>query len=64
MIDNSCNRNGCSTKINQCISCTVTQCKHHNQTENYCTLDKIQVGTHEKNPTVPNCTDCDSFVLK
>ena len=26
-------------------------------------LDKIQVGTHESNPTVIQCTDCESFVL-
>lgn len=46
------------------IKCTVTQCKYNDGTEKYCTLDAIQVGTHEANPTKPECTDCNSFVLK
>lgn len=49
---------------NQSIKCTVTQCKHHCNSENYCSLDCIQVGTHETNPTVKQCTDCLSFDLK
>ena len=32
--------------------------------ENYCGLDCICVGTHESNPTVPECTNCDSFVKR
>ena len=47
--------------INQSIGCTVQQCRHHSQTQNYCSLDKIQVGTHEANPTMVECTDCESF---
>ncbi len=58
------NDKSCCSNINKCIACTVTQCKHHSDKQNYCTLDKIQVGTHEANPTVPPCTDCNSFVLK
>lgn len=54
----------CSTNANKSIECTVTQCKHHCGCENYCSLNKIQVGTHEKSPTLPSCTDCNSFVLK
>lgn len=49
---------------NDCIACTVNNCKFHAQNENYCTLDKIVVGTHESNPTQVECTDCNSFVLK
>lgn len=49
---------------NSSIKCSVQQCKFHNQSENYCTLNEIQVGTHEKNPTVVECTDCQSFILK
>ena len=30
---------------NKCIECTVRQCAYHCDTENYCSLDKIQVGT-------------------
>ena len=51
-------------KCNECIKCTVEQCRHHHGTKNYCTLDSIQVGTHEMNPTVSQCTDCESFILK
>ena len=32
---------------NKCIECTVQQCAHHCQGENYCSLNKILVGTHE-----------------
>ena len=49
---------------NPSIQCSVQQCKHHACSENYCTLNSITVGTHEANPTVVECTDCQSFVLK
>lgn len=49
---------------NPSIKCSVEQCKYHANSEDYCTLDAIQVGTHEKNPKVPECTDCNSFELK
>ena len=49
---------------NYCIACTVMQCQHHAKTSNYCVLDKIQVGTHEANPTESKCTDCESFEVK
>ena len=48
---------------NRSIGCTVKQCEYHCGTENYCSLDKIKVGTHESNPTVSQCVDCESFVL-
>ena len=51
-------------RCNRCISCTVQQCAHHSGAENFCTLDHILVGTHEKNPTMDQCTDCKSFQLK
>ena len=51
-------------KCNECIKCTVEQCRHHHDTKNYCTLDSIQVGTHEMNPTQDQCTDCMSFAVK
>lgn len=50
---------GCDA--NECICCTVSQCKNHCKDENFCSLDKISVGTHESNPTVCQCTDCESF---
>ena len=50
-------------KANHCISCSVRNCAHHVQSENYCSLEKVVIGTHEKNPTVVQCVDCESFVL-
>ncbi|MEY8338349.1 DUF1540 domain-containing protein [Lachnospiraceae bacterium 62-35] len=49
---------------NPCIECSISNCAYHAQNENYCTLDKIKVGTHEANPTMKECTDCESFVNK
>ena len=54
----------CYCNWNRSIQCTVTQCKHHCGSENYCSLDQIQVGTHESDPTVKECTDCMSFAKK
>ena len=53
-----------SCKANKCIECTVAQCAYHCDSENYCSLDRILVGTHELNPTVDQCTDCESFRKK
>ena len=49
---------------NKSIECTVQQCSNHCENENYCSLDRILVGTHESNPTVDQCTDCKSFRRK
>ena len=49
---------------NKNIECSVQQCKNHSSSSNYCALDKISVGTHETNPTQPQCTDCMSFQIK
>lgn len=54
----------CHEHANRCIECTVSQCKHHCAEENYCTLERILVGTHEADPTVKQCTDCMSFDRK
>ena len=51
-------------KANQHIECTVQQCANHCQDANYCSLDRILVGTHEMNPTESQCTDCKSFRKK
>ena len=53
----------CKNK-NSGIRCTVQACKYNMGTENYCSLDTISIGTHEANPTVPECTDCNSFVKR
>ena len=49
---------------NKCIECTVSQCAHHCGDANYCSLERIMVGTHEGNPTMDQCTDCKSFRCK
>lgn len=49
---------------NKSIECTVSQCAYHCDTENYCSLDRILVGTHEAAPTQEQCTDCMSFRKK
>ena len=54
----------CSCNANKAIACTVNQCAHHCDTENYCSLSQIHVGTHEANPTMDQCTDCMSFEKK
>ena len=49
---------------NHSIECTVTQCQNHCDQENFCSLHKIKVGTHESNPSMEQCTDCLSYVKK
>lgn len=49
---------------NPSIMCDVTACKYNMNTEHYCSLSSIKVGTHEANPTVCECTDCRSFEKK
>ena len=38
--------------------------QNHCKNDSYCGLDCICVGTHEANPTVDQCTDCQSFIKK
>lgn len=54
----------CSSTPNRSIGCSVTSCKHHCKEADYCSLEAIHVGTHETNPTVDQCTDCQSFELR
>lgn len=49
------------SRANQSIGCTVEQCAYHCESKDYCSLDKIMVGTHEQNPTRNQCIDCESF---
>ena len=51
-------------KANKSIECTVQQCAHHCQDANFCSLERILVGTHEANPAMDQCTDCKSFRKK
>ena len=63
-MSNACTNSGCDCTPNQSIKCTVNNCAHHCQTQDYCGLTSITVGTHEANPTMVECTDCQSFKLK
>ncbi|MBQ2841224.1 MAG: DUF1540 domain-containing protein [Oscillospiraceae bacterium] len=49
---------------NKSIQCSVTSCRHHCQSADYCSLSAIKVGTHETDPSQKQCTDCQSFSLK
>lgn len=51
-------------QANQSIECTVKQCDYHCNHDDYCSLDTIRIGTHEQNPTMDQCTDCQSFKAK
>ncbi len=51
-------------KKNENIKCTVASCMHHCNSEDYCSLDKVCIGTHEPHPTECQCVDCESFKLK
>ena len=51
---------GSACTPNKAIRCSVEKCAHHCQSEAYCGLTAIQVGTHEKNPAMDQCTDCQS----
>jgi len=46
---------------NPSIKCKATQCKHHCQDENYCSLDCITIGAHDMSMGKDKCTDCESF---
>ena len=50
--------------INSSIKCSVNSCKYHADSKDYCTLNEIRVGTHEANPKMVQCTDCESFEVK
>lgn len=49
---------------NKAIECSVSSCTYHCNSQDYCSLDKIKVGTHESDPTMDQCTDCQSFMKK
>lgn len=57
----NCTMNGCECTPNTSIRCNVTACANHCRDAQYCGLSSIQIGTHEKNPTMDQCTDCLSF---
>lgn len=46
---------------NSSIGCTVNECKYNDRSDNYCTLQKIEVVKHESIANTAECTDCGSF---
>lgn len=51
-------------EANTHIGCTVSNCAYHCKDCNYCSLNKVEIGTHESNPTKVECVDCNSFRYK
>lgn len=43
------------------IGCNVTECRHHSTTEDYCTLEHIDVVKNTAEADCEKCTDCSSF---
>lgn len=54
-------KRGSACTPNTAIHCSVTDCAHHCENAQYCGLNAIQVGTHESDPSMDQCTDCRSF---
>ncbi|MCI2106434.1 MAG: DUF1540 domain-containing protein [Intestinimonas sp.] len=49
-------------KVNPSISCSVSNCKHHNKGQNHCCLNEISVGScRGTNATGREATECASF---
>lgn len=51
-------------EANKSIQCSVTQCTNHCQDKAYCSLDAVQIASHEGDPKVKQCVDCMSFEKK
>ncbi|MBE6900594.1 MAG: DUF1540 domain-containing protein [Ruminococcaceae bacterium] len=51
-------------EANRHIGCNVNNCVYHCKDCNCCSLEHIEVGSHEVNPTKAECTDCRSFKYK
>ena len=46
---------------NKSIGCAVNKCANHCKAEDYCSLNQVNIGTHESNPKKVECVDCNSF---
>ncbi|MDS1030805.1 DUF1540 domain-containing protein [Bacillota bacterium LX-D] len=49
---------------NENIGCTVTECKYHVDSANYCSLEQIKVVKNVSTADKVEQTDCGSFELK
>jgi hypothetical protein len=61
ILENQHNKHAMHNGHNDSIGCTVEECKFHANSENYCTLDQIQVVKHDMKASTVECTDCGSF---
>ncbi|XMB66727.1 DUF1540 domain-containing protein [Mycoplasmatota bacterium zrk1] len=52
------------TNGNQSIKCVVSECTHHANTNQLCTLTSISVGKSDSNVNNSECTECSTFRLK
>ena len=51
-------------KANKAIECNVVSCRNHCDSQDYCSLDHVRIGTHECHPSMDQCTDCLPFIKK
>lgn len=49
---------------NHSVECSVSCCKNHCVDCDCCSLSRVRIGTHESNPEVCECTDCECFEKK
>lgn len=49
---------------NESIGCNVTECRHHSNEGQYCSLQQIQVIKQGMTASSQQQTDCASFVAK
>lgn len=54
----------CHCNANKSVECSVVSCKNHCGSQNFCSLDQIRIGSHERHPGQDACTDCLSFQKK
>jgi len=53
-----------NNQINNSISCNVSECKYHAGSQQYCTLNHIDVTKNTATAECAKCTDCASFQLR
>lgn len=56
------NQNPTPNPTNSTIKCDVEACSHHSSND-YCSLNQIEVGASSRHVTQPQNTECASFEL-
>lgn len=49
---------------NESIHCNVRECKYHCESEDYCTLQEVNIIKHGSMSNTIEATDCGSFEKK